>query len=309
MQFFGNYLLNRGLVTPAALADALHRQSDTRLSLDVLAVNAGYLTAAQVDAAYTELQKTDKNVGEVMADLGFLTKKQVDELLDSQPPGHLTLGQALVDGGHLTDEQFEAALAEYKKENEISEADFREVKDFAIKMLVQKFCNIMDEESSKYITSYLTLLFKNIIRFIGDDFAPLDIEYTKGRVCNKCVAQKIRGLISAVTIIDADESSMAGFASRFSKENLTDADEYSYACASEFLNLHNGLYAVNLSNEEGGELGLDPQIAYEDYSLEYLENVYTVPLCFSFGAVNIVISFFNEEADLDGGEDADGEGW
>jgi hypothetical protein len=291
MQFFGNFLLNKQLVTPAALADAMNRQSASRLTPDLLALNAGLITADRVKTVYSEMQKSDKSIEETMISLGFVTKEQLDELAETQPPAHLSLGKALVDGGYMTEELFEDALTEYKAENEISEADFREVKDFAIKMLVKKFCNIMDEESAHYITSYLSLLFKNIIRFIGDDFAPLDIEYTKGRVCNKCVSQKIYGIINAISIIDADESSMAGFASRFARETVKEADEYAYACASEFLNLHNGLYAVNLSNEEGGELGLDPQIAYEDYSLDYLENVYTVPLCFSFGAVNIIISF------------------
>ena len=51
-QFFGNYLLNKGLVSPEWLDDALSKQKDTRLKRGVLAVDAGIMTAAQVDMVH-----------------------------------------------------------------------------------------------------------------------------------------------------------------------------------------------------------------------------------------------------------------
>ncbi|MCL2054099.1 MAG: chemotaxis protein CheX [Oscillospiraceae bacterium] len=292
MQFFGNYLLNQGLVSAAALMDALDKQAEVTVSFEALAVNDALVDAAQAEAARAEAEKSGKFIGDVMVEKGFLTQEQVGALLHAPPPGHLLLGQALVEGGHMSAEQFEAALSSYKNQNSIPDADFHNVKDGVIKLLIGKFCEIIESsEASKYITSYLTLLFKNLIRFVGDDFAPLEIKYLRGMVCTRCVAQKINGKFSAVSVIDAEGDALVGFASRFSKETIKAPDEYALACLSEFLNLHNGLYAVNFSNEEGDELELEPQTAYEEYDLEYMENIYIVPVCFTFGTINFIISF------------------
>ena len=50
-QFFGNYLLNSGLVSPEKLSDALGRLSETKLRLGVLAINAGQFHQAPVRCA------------------------------------------------------------------------------------------------------------------------------------------------------------------------------------------------------------------------------------------------------------------
>lgn len=44
-QYFGQYLLNKGYLTPEQLHYGLENQNNTRLKLGVLAVNAGYMTA------------------------------------------------------------------------------------------------------------------------------------------------------------------------------------------------------------------------------------------------------------------------
>ena len=73
-QFFGNYLLHQQLVSPEHLSEVLQSMKTTRLKLGVLAINAGYMTAEQVEKAHTEQQRVDKRIGEVMVDMGFLTK-------------------------------------------------------------------------------------------------------------------------------------------------------------------------------------------------------------------------------------------
>lgn len=288
-QFFGNYLLHQQLVSPEHLSEVLQSMKTTRLKLGVLAINAGYMTAAQVEKAHTEQQRVDKRIGEVMVDMGFLTKDQVEELFKTQPSGHLLLGQALVDNGYMTNTQFEQALNSYKQENSISEADFNNNSDDAAAKLVKNFYNFNIGENSSYMTGYVSLLFKNLIRFIGDDFTPMDAKPALGEISN-CVVQRIAGGLSAVTIIDADANAMIEFASRFAKEELVADDEYTQACVSEFINLHNGLFAVNVSNETGVELKLEPQCYYDNMDISELKNACIIPVCFSFGTVNFIIS-------------------
>ena len=94
-QFFGNYLLNKGLVSASQLSDALSVQKQTRLKLGVLAINAGYMTAEQVDMVHAAQQKVDKRIGDIACEMGFLTEEKVMELLKSQGAAHLQLGQGL----------------------------------------------------------------------------------------------------------------------------------------------------------------------------------------------------------------------
>ena len=289
-QFFGNYLLHQQLVSPEHLSEVLQTMKTTRLKLGVLAINAGFMTAAQVEKAHNEQQRVDKRIGDVMVDMGFLTKDQVESLFQTQPAGHLLLGQALVDNGYMTNTQFEQALNSYKQENSISENDFNDGSDEAAARLVKHFYNFSGGTNSAYMTNYVSLLFKNLIRFIGDDFTPMDAKPVSDEISN-CVVQRIEGGLSAITIIDADTSAMIEFASRFAKEELTDDDEYTQACVSEFINLHNGLFAVNMSNDTGVELKLEPQCYYDNMDISELKNACVIPVCFSFGVVNFIVSF------------------
>lgn len=289
-QFFGNYLLNKGLVSPDCLADALAKQKDTRLKLGVLAINAGIMTAAQVDKVHAEQQRVDKRIGDIMVDMGYATREQIEELFKTQPSGHLLLGQALVDSGYMTNTQFEQALTSYKAENGISDADFYNPEENSTNKLVRRFYKFRDDSNVTYLTGYITLLFKNLVRFIGDDFTPLDAEYVSDKLCNNCIGQKMEGSVKAIAVIDADEDASIEFASRFSGEKLSVNDDYTQACISEFLNLHNGLFAVNVSNQGGGEIKLQPQAFYQTLNLSELDNAYVIPFSFSFGTINFIIS-------------------
>jgi len=62
-------------------------------------------------------------------------------------------------------------------------------------------------------------------------------------------------------------------------------DEMVEASVGEFLNLHNGIFLVNMSNE-GIELEMTPQ---EVSSNMMIYNVYKVSIELSFGEINILI--------------------
>ena len=287
-QFFGNYLLRRQLVTPQQLSEALTIQKNTRLRLGVLAINAGLLTAEQVEKAHIEQQRTDKRIGDVMVEMNFLTREQVEELFKTQPAGHLLLGQALVDKGYMTNAGFESAINSYKAENSISDSDISNADEALAMKLISNFYKFDADIRSDYIRSYISMLFKNLIRFIGYDFAPLESVNSENIIRN-VVMQDISGGMNMSTMIYGDDSVMVELASRFSGEALDDYDEYTQACVSEFLNLHNGLFAVNISNDKGVELQFEPQCCYETFDMVGLSRACVIPVNYSFGTVNFVI--------------------
>ncbi len=289
-QFFGNYLLTRRLVSPEHLSEVLQTMKSSRPQLGMLAINAGLMTAVQVEKAHSIQQKVDKRIGDVMTDLGFLTKAQVESLLKVQPAGHLVLGQALVDNGYMTTSQFESALIEYKSENNISDTDFMLENDLSDQRLVGNFYNFNAiSGGAVYLTGYVSLLFKNLIRFIGGDFTPMDAHALMGALSD-CAAQHIEGGLRAVTIIDADASAMIEFASRFSKERLVCDDEYTHDRVNDFINLHNCLFAEKLSANNGVKLKLGSRRFYERIDISDFSGVYVIPVNFSFGEVNFIIA-------------------
>lgn len=288
-QFFGNYLLNQRLVSPEHLAEALKAQKTTRLKLGVLAINAGLMTAEQVENVHTEQQRVDMRIGDLMVKMGYLTEEQVEMLLKSQKSGHLLLGQALVDRGHMTTAQFEQALKSYKEDNSITDADFFDIQTDKVVSVINNFYHFDRLEHSEFYLGYVSLLFKNLIRFIGDDFTPLEAKKAALYNCDYSASQEISGEFSSITVIDGSENAFIGFASRYANEQLTAVDEYSNACVGEFLNLHNGLFAVNISNEMNIELTILPQEVTVGKEICCDGVAYIIPICFPFGTVKFVI--------------------
>lgn len=288
-QFFGNYLLQQQLVSPEHLSEVLLTMKDTRPQIGMLAINAGLMTAVQVEKAHYEQQKADKRIGDVMVDMGYISRTDVEKLLKAQPAEHIILGQALVNSGYMTTSQFEQALNSYKTENSISDADFSSDNDASAQRLVRSFYNFNSINGSGYMTGYVSLLFKNLIRFIGSDFTPMDAHALMGAL-SACAAQRIEGGLHALTVIDADASSMIEFASRFTNEHLTAEDDYTRTCISNFINLHNGIFAGTMANEEGLRLNLESQRFYERFDMSELSNACVIPVCFSFGTVNFIIA-------------------
>jgi CheY-specific phosphatase CheX len=288
-QFFGNYLLNQQLISPDHLADALQMIKNTRVKIGILAINAGLISAEQAEEVHKEQQRTDKRMGDIMIEKGYIRESQLEALLKSQQSGHLMLGQVLIDNGYMTTSQFAHALNSYKESNKITDADFYNVKDNQTKQLLSRFYNFNGTSESKYLVGYISLLMKNLIRFIGDDFTPMPSEKVENVQCNCCAYQKISGPFNATVIADADITAFLEFASRYAGEVLTEYGEMAEASVGEFLNLQNGLFSVNLSDEIGEELTLKPQTAERNMTLTNLKNAFKIPVCFSFGTVNFIL--------------------
>ena len=93
-----------------------------------------------------------------------------------------------------------------------------------------------------------------------------------------------------LTAIDMDIATSIEFASRYMGKTMDDYDEYIEATVEDFLNLHNGLFSVNMSNDVGIELDLEPLTHVNDSILSNNAVVYYIPVIFPFGTVNFILS-------------------
>lgn len=118
VKFFGQYLLERGVVTRAQLLEALDLQDARNLRLGDYAVRRGYLTDAQSEKINRVQLTEDKRFGEIAVEQGFLTEAQVQELLVLQQNDYLMLGEALLERGVLDRATLEKELKIFKEDQE-----------------------------------------------------------------------------------------------------------------------------------------------------------------------------------------------
>lgn len=285
-QYFGNYLLNNNYITREQLKDALEYQQSVRVKFGVIAVDEGFMTPEQVDEVHEKQKQVDKRFGEIAVELHYLTEEQVEYMLSVQKQNYLLLAQALVDRGYMTIEQFSGALEKYKEEHQISDDKFEEMKKGNIDILVENLLNVPNEQREIY-TKYLSLFAKNMIRFV-DDQVYLEIAQNRQETAEEwIVTQQIVGEKPLFTAISADEDLFLYIASKYAEEELNEVDELAKASVSEFLNLHNGIFLVNMSNE-GIELNMEPQITDKNRTVS--GEVFHVKVNVSKGSFYLLLS-------------------
>lgn len=291
-QFFGNYLLNEGLVTPEQLTAAIQDVNRLHTRIGELAVRYGYLTPEQVEQIHILQTREDKRFGELVVEHWLMTGEEMSTLLDVQHNDYELLCKVLVDGNILTHEACDNALEHFKRKYRLEDMDnLNLLQTTKISVLINDFFDLTGLSDSKVYIKYISLLFNNLTRFIGNDFTPY-----KENLLNEApkdvvmISQDITGPFSARTAIAASEDALIGFASRYAEEDFTEFDEFVIAAIEDFLNLHNGLFTVNAANEFVMDLKLTPPVE-GDSGLDYAnKTVYCLPIDFSFGTVNFIIS-------------------
>ncbi len=293
-QFFGNYLISNDYITQEQLFSAMQRQTTKHTKLGTLAIHAGYMTASEVDDIIIHQTHEDRKFGELAIELGYLTNEQVIELLKTQSPDFLLLGQVLLDDGLLTNTDFENILADYRSQNEMMDLDMIIETQEAISCLFDNFLITSEAPVSRNSRMFIELLFNNFVRFIGEEFTPINIEELKEFPADCCVRQKVCGDYSVVSYLSMDEDTAVAFASRYVEEQFETYDEYVKASMEDFLNLHNGLFIVNVSNDSSQELtiGAPEQVAEPLVIFEHV--TYHIPVLYTFGIVHFLMEVVSD---------------
>ncbi|WP_102271959.1 hypothetical protein [Cytobacillus massiliigabonensis] len=292
-QYFGHYLLNNGLLTADQLKTALDLQKTTHVKFGVIAVDEGLLTFKQVEEIHEKQKQQDKRFGEIAVDLGFLSNEQVEHMLSSQKKNHLLLAQAVVDQNYLSIEEFTNALNEYKRIHSLSDEKFEAIKTGDVDAIVDSFIHMNHLEKERF-AEYISLFVKNIVRFIDDEVF-VEASEANHIEAKWLVSQEITGKKPLWSAIAAEEKVFLEIASVFAEEELTEADDLAQASVSEFLNLHNGIFLVNMSNK-GTELQMKPQKVNHDSAISVLkENSICVTIHTSKGKFQLILSHLPEK--------------
>ena len=161
----------------------------------------------------------------------------------------------------------------------------------AVQTILSKFFLIAEMQVTEHNIMYLELMFNSLIRFIGEDFTPLSPMVVDEFPITFGVSQAILGDREFISHIDCDRETAIAFASRYAKEDFTEFNEYTVAALEDFLNLHNGLYIVNVSNDTSKDIALEPPVVTEDGVLCGAEKCIVFPVAYPFGTVHLITCF------------------
>ena len=288
-QFFGNYLLSKHIITRDQLIQAMQKKSSTQIRLGTLAIHAGYMTASEVDRVVILQTHQDKRFGEIAISEGYLTEMQVAELLKQQTPDFLLLGQVLVEDGLLNNEQLQNLIIDYQSENDLSAFEYSTEQLDTIEHMVENLFVLAERPLTSHEISFFRLLLSNLIRFIGDDFTFVPPSLCREYPTNYCVSQKINGSFSVRPYLDMSEDTCIAFASRYVGDTFTEFDEYVRSSLEDFLNLHNGLFMVNESNDYSIELELETPVIENADLLTFENETYLLPIVYPFGTLYFLV--------------------
>ena len=114
VKFFGQFLVEKNIVTRDALLRAIDLQDQNNLKLGEMAVSMGYLTAADIQRAHNAQMSKDMKLGDLLVEMNILTISQLNDVITRQKNTHLYIGEALVQVGALTSDNLQQHLIDFR---------------------------------------------------------------------------------------------------------------------------------------------------------------------------------------------------
>ena len=171
---------------------------------------------------------------------GLLTKSQVRNLSQAVTGESLCFAQTLLDEGRMDYERLAGLFA-----------DYREVPVDPLKEAVARLADSSLDTELEYYNAYVEIFMRSLIRFM-DTPAVINVfePFVGSDMQTRIVSQRLSGGLSMVTGLYAEERVFLELACRYSRENMAVVDEMAVDSITEFLNVMNGLFAVDLAKRQ-----------------------------------------------------------
>ena len=288
-QYFGQYLLDKGILSATQLQAVLAEEASVRVKLGILAIDAGYMTPAEVERVHELQKRYDKRFGELAIERGLLREAEVERLLEVQGQRHLQLSQAIVDKGYLSLQQVDEALSSYKEENRLSTENLDALIKGDIDEIVRFSLDFGDVEKAACYQNYTALLLRNMVRFLGETPVIIKRQSAEDKPYAWLITQQIEGAGGIHTGLGLNEDVLLALAERYSGDDMPAVvDAYAKDCAAEFLNLTNGIFCVNASNNS---MELDLELQHVEQQAAFSEKAAEeIVLRLSFGDISLLLA-------------------
>lgn len=121
VKFLGQFLMERGVISPSQLLAAIEAQRASNPLLGELAVQQGLLDEAQARRINQRQRVEDRRFGDIAQEMGLLDAAQVDALLAAQKAGRKLFGQVLIEQGAISPQRLEEELAAHRAEQDAAQ--------------------------------------------------------------------------------------------------------------------------------------------------------------------------------------------
>ena len=114
-RLFGNYLVDKKVLTQTQLDDLLPVQKDFKAEVETIAVINKVLTAAVAQELLGRIDKNTEHFGEAAIEAAYLTDEKLDEILTYQTNAFMKFVQSMIDNHFLDLGQFNHFLDEFQR--------------------------------------------------------------------------------------------------------------------------------------------------------------------------------------------------
>jgi hypothetical protein len=294
-QYFGNYLLEKKILKPEELRLAMEKRKSVKVKLGVLAIDSGFMNAAQVNRIHKLQAVRDRKFGELAMEEGYLTEAQLSELLAEQKKSNILIGQVLIEKGLFTFEKYEEMLFQYRRESSLTDDEFQALRSDDVKKVAAIFIKALPVKNIGIIHQYFELFIRNLIRFVDDEIRVEAAAEAGAYPFGYLITQRMEGKYGFFSGISAPEPILARFASVYAEQDWNTVNDLAEDALEEFLNCQNALFISNLSNKDANwELSL-PEVK-KGGILKPAGKLYVIPCHLSFGRIDFI--FADERPDI-----------
>jgi len=234
-KFFGQYLLEKGLISKDQLLNTLAEQRRQNPRLGDLAIEQDYITEDQAKKINQRQLSTDARFGDLAIEMGFISTEQLDHLIGLQGQKRKFFGELLVELNYMT----EAVVTQELESHKSTQGVLSDLVQVVIDSHPESDCiNACADIVSKLFTRILSVpaQFSELLSTQElDGFAETPF-YTS--------SISIESVKSTVLSIAAEKNLMEEIASRLIKMDKSEVDlELAIDATGEFLNIVAGYYA------------------------------------------------------------------
>ncbi len=286
---FGNYLIEKGLISKEQLLEVKEKQSETRVKLGLIAVSEKLLTEQQANEVNRKQAVMDKRFGDIAVELGYLTAEQVSRLLGLQGNPYMQFSQTMTDKGIMSLAQIEEALAEFQKENAFTSTDMDAFKSGDIDRIIPLFLPKMDKEDASEL---VLVAIRTVNRFVSTDLGMKKAYLTDTFACGNGAMQNMEGDYGVTTAFAGNGDALLTIADAYAGESFDCVDMDALDSVGEFINVINGLFATNLSYKKVNVELMPPTYMEKDATFTG-NQLCVVPLEINQKEVYLVVSVGN----------------
>lgn len=161
----------------------------------------------------------------------------------------------------------------------------------SLKLLESSNYDKLQNDLTPFVKTYIEKLIYDLVTYVTPQLTIGTIEILDNYVGTNELSQEVTGIPSAYSVVDGEKDALVAFAKQYSNLDITDFDMLAKESIIDFLNLHNGLFVVQLSKDEICELSLGVPKQNGNYALDHAtyKSIIAIPIMFSYGVIKFLL--------------------